>query len=175
MSQGTGPALSILKQKGQVMDSQLSEGELNLGPGHSSCLPPVWSHQRKSSEIPNNRGDIKYFIQIMKYSGFRSDFRAKSFVKEEGVVRPWHSCGCPWIPGGAQGQVGHWVWSSLGQWKVSLPWQGVTRLSPKSLPMQTILQDPDDKSGKGVTRAPRPSPGEAAAWRAPWGHSPAAF
>ena len=34
------------------------------------------------------------------------------------------SCGCPWIPGSGQGQAGHWGWSNLGQWEVSLPWQG---------------------------------------------------
>uniref|UniRef100_A0A8D2MXP8 Tektin n=1 Tax=Zonotrichia albicollis TaxID=44394 RepID=A0A8D2MXP8_ZONAL len=35
-----------------------------------------------------------------------------------------NSWGCPWIPGSAQGQAGHWGWSSLGQWELSLPWQG---------------------------------------------------
>ena len=42
----------------------------------------------------------------------------------EGIV-PWEggqalaqdaqsSCGCPWIPGSAQGQVGHWGWEQPG-------------------------------------------------------------
>ena len=49
------------------------------------------------------------------------------------------SCGCPWIPGSAQGQAGQWGWSSLGQWQVSLPWQGWHWLGFKVLPTQTIL------------------------------------
>ncbi|NXF26951.1 SHAN3 protein, partial [Rhodinocichla rosea] len=33
------------------------------------------------------------------------------------------SWGCPCIPGGAQGQAGHWGWSSLGSWEVSRCWK----------------------------------------------------
>ena len=35
------------------------------------------------------------------------------------------SCGCPWIPGNAQGQAGHWGWEHLGHWEVSLGWHWV--------------------------------------------------
>uniref|UniRef100_A0A8C5U9L8 Uncharacterized protein n=1 Tax=Malurus cyaneus samueli TaxID=2593467 RepID=A0A8C5U9L8_9PASS len=41
---------------------------------------------------------------------------------EEALVQgAQSSCGCPWIPGSVQGQAGHGAWSTLGQWKVSLP------------------------------------------------------